>query len=155
MASFRLSSIIFHLSSCHSSLFFACKPNLLMIYCIGTCRYSSSVERELPKLNRRVRLPLPAPNQNRNFDTMSIKVTVLFLFVKTLVPRGFADFCSTNKVSSSLEKCHCEKTAPTTQSSSRGCFRLSSADLTAAIDTTTEECQQRCGDNVEQGNDLI
>ena len=33
--------------------------------------------------------------------------------------------------------------------------QLSSADLTAAIDTTTEECQQRCGDNVEQGNDLI
>ena len=32
---------------------------------------------------------------------------------------------------------------------------LSSADLTAAIDTASEECQQRCGDNIEQGNDLI
>ena len=33
--------------------------------------------------------------------------------------------------------------------------RLSSADLTAAIDTTSEECQQRCADNVDQRNDLI
>ena len=33
--------------------------------------------------------------------------------------------------------------------------RLSFADLTAAIDTTSEECQQYCGANVEQGNDLI
>ena len=34
-------------------------------------------------------------------------------------------------------------------------MRLSSADLTAAIDTTSEECQQRCDDNVDQRNDLI
>ena len=30
---------------------------------MSTCRYSSSVERKLPKLDRRVRLPLPAPNK--------------------------------------------------------------------------------------------
>ena len=29
------------------------------------CRYSSSVERELPKLDRRVRFPLPAPSSSR------------------------------------------------------------------------------------------
>ena len=34
-------------------------------------------------------------------------------------------------------------------------MRLSSADLTAAIDTASEECQQRCDDNVDQRNDLI
>ena len=34
-------------------------------------------------------------------------------------------------------------------------MRLSSADLTAAIDTASEECQQRCADNVDQRNDLI
>ena len=33
--------------------------------------------------------------------------------------------------------------------------RLSSADLTAAIDTTSEPSQQRCGANVDEGNDLI
>ena len=33
--------------------------------------------------------------------------------------------------------------------------RLSSADLTAAIDTASEECQQRCDDNIDQRNDLI
>ena len=34
-------------------------------------------------------------------------------------------------------------------------MRLSSADLTAAIDMASEECQQRCDDNVDQRNDLI
>ena len=34
-------------------------------------------------------------------------------------------------------------------------MRLSSADLTAAIDTASEECQQQCDDNVDQRNDLI
>ena len=33
--------------------------------------------------------------------------------------------------------------------------RLSSADLMAAIDTTSEPSQQRCGANVDEGNDLI
>lgn len=37
--------------------------------------YSSSVECDLPKVDRWVRLPLPAPKKNANFD---VKVSVLF-----------------------------------------------------------------------------
>ena len=46
--------------------FFCITPFIFRKRCaiiVRQCRYSSSVERELPKLDRRVRLPLPAPEK--------------------------------------------------------------------------------------------
>ena len=68
----------------------------------STCRYSSSVERELPKLDRRVRFPLPAPYElSPFFEHFFEKRT--FHFRKALRRKDFRIF-ALSKVSSKLPK---------------------------------------------------